>query len=62
MYNGEHYRDPTAGNALKNINRDPNEERAKVTIRGMRMVAQRQGFALVGRIKIKDVKTGKVYK
>lgn len=62
MYNGEHYHDPTAGEALKNIKRDPDAERAKVTIKSIRLIVQRQGFVLVDRVKIKDVKTGKIYK
>ena len=62
MYNNEHYPDPTAGIALRNLKRDPDAERAKVTIRSIRMIVQKQGFALVDRVKIKDIKTGKIYK
>lgn len=64
--NIEGYRDPTAGDAFKNIaqkNRDEERlEKISIVVSIMRKVAELAGFEVVGRITLLDKKTGRKYK
>lgn len=54
--NHEHYKDKTAHDAIKAADRLPD------TIGEMRAVANKRGFEVFGRIKLRDKKTGKIYR
>ena len=54
--NHEHYKDKTAHDAIKAADRLPD------TIGEMRAVANKRGFEVFGRIKLRDMKTGKIYR
>lgn len=54
--NHEHYTDRTAHDAIKAAERLPD------TINEMRAVANRRGFEVFGRIKLRDKKTGEIYR
>lgn len=54
--NHEHYKDKTAHDAIKAAERLPD------TIGEMRAVANKRGFEVFGRIKLRDKKTGKIYR
>lgn len=54
--NHEHYTDRTAYDAIKAAERLPD------TIGEMRAVANKRGFEAFGRIKLRDMKTGKIYR
>ena len=61
-YNASHCYDPTAYKAIKNVDRE-NKEReilAKKVIKTIQNVAHLAGFDIVGRITLKDNKTGKI--
>jgi len=64
--NIEGYRDPTVGDAFKNIAQKNREEerleRVGLTISIMKKVAELAGFEIVGRITLLDKKTGRTYK
>lgn len=63
--NSEHYPDPTAGQALKNIREDEKREaaeRIKPMMRVMHELANAFGFDIAERIVLVDKKTGRVYK
>lgn len=62
--NSEGYSDPTAGEACKNILKEENERLGKVSslIPILRATAERAGFDIIGRIPLKDRKTGKEYR
>lgn len=61
MRNAEGYPDPTVGTALANIAR---EEREKVRdlISILKKVAELAGFEVIGRIALRDIRTGKKFK
>lgn len=54
--NHEHYKDKTAHDVIKAADRLPD------TIGEMRAVANKRGFEVFGRIKLRDKKTGKIYR
>ena len=57
--NGEHYRDPTADGAIKKIRYE--EERVNDTITIIKKAARLGGFKIVGRIVLKDKRTGRTW-
>lgn len=66
--NAEGYSDPTAEEACRNISREERLQTAErlAAINGiidvLNKTANLMGFEVVGRIELKDKKTGKVYK
>lgn len=59
MDNGEHYNDPTAQKAIANISRDERRARVRRACAKARAVLRREGFDVMGRIALIDIKTGK---
>ena len=64
MKNHEGYPDPTAGEAISNIEiaKKSGNERLYKTIGCILRVCELAGYSVEERIVLKDVKTGKVYK
>ena len=60
MRNDEHYPDPTAYAVLKSI--ESTDKRVTEIIRCMKSIAVVCGFDVIGRIELRDRKTGKVYR
>lgn len=62
--NSEGYYDPTAYNGLRNILREENALERDVTmlIKVLKYIIGKAGFELVGRIEIKDKKTGRIFR
>lgn len=62
--NAEGYTDPTASAAVSQINREENEvdKRAYDLIKVLKYVIRTSGFELIGRIQLKDTKSGREYK
>lgn len=60
-YNGSGYYDPTAYKAIKNI-REDKENKAKKVIKTIQNVCHLAGFEIVGRVTLRDVDTGEVFK
>lgn len=62
--NSEGYYDPTAYNGLRNILREENALERDVTmlIKVLKYIIGKAGFELVGRIEIRDKKTGRVFR
>lgn len=58
--NHEHYKDTTAHDAIKAADKPPDS--LIKTIEAMRAVARVGGFEVFGRIKLRDKKTGKIYR
>lgn len=58
--NHEHYKDQTAHDAIKAADKPPNDVRE--TVENMRREANKRGFEVFGRIKLRDKKTGKIYR
>ena len=58
--NKEGYPDPTAGRAIKEADRQP--ENVENAIRRMKMVACWHNLEVIGRIWLRDPETGKEYK
>ena len=58
--NHEHYKDKTAHDAIKAADKPPNAVRE--TVENMRREANKRGFEVFGRIKLRDMKTGKIYR
>ena len=58
--NHEHYKDKTAHDAIKAADKPPNDVRE--TVENMRREANKRGFEVFGRIKLRDMKTGKIYR
>jgi len=59
FYNSSGLADPTAWRAMENIRRD---EKADRLIKSVRALIARNGFELLGRVVIKDAKSGKVFR
>lgn len=60
--NGEYYNDPTAGNALGQIEKQENKELQDKTnrlIKSLKNIIELSGFELLGRIELKHKKSGK---
>ena len=62
--NSEGYADPTAGEACKKLLKEENERILKVSslVPILRATAELAGFEIIGRIPLKDKKTGKEYR
>ncbi len=62
--NAEGYPDPTAYEGTKNIIREETEleRRVNTLIKTLKNVIRLSGFEIIGRIEIKDVKTGKEFR
>lgn len=58
-YNQEHYPDPTAADTIDRSDRQPN--RISEFIYFTKQHAEASGLEIVGRIKIRDKKSGKIY-
>ena len=62
-YNASGYYDPAPYEAIKNIERERDSERGKLArkvIKTLQNVAHLAGFDIVGRIVLRDHKTGKI--
>lgn len=60
MRNFEGYKDPTAGVAMKNADRD--YERFKLLIDTLHKVCKLAGFHIEEKVVVKDLKTGRVWR
>lgn len=62
--NSEGYADPTAYNGLRNIVREEEQQQKEVSqlIYLMKDLARICGYEVMGRIVVKDTKTGKVWR
>lgn len=62
--NHEHYKDKTAHDAIKAADKPPDKPPDSVTrtINAMKAVAAIDEFEVFGRIKLRDKKTGKIYR
>lgn len=62
--NAEGYSDPTAGAALSKIIREEREQQQRVSdlIKVLKNIIKAAGFDLIGRIEIRDRKTGREYR
>ncbi|HIT63003.1 MAG TPA: hypothetical protein IAC37_00900 [Candidatus Ventrimonas merdavium] len=60
MKNHEGYPDPTAGDAIREADRPP--EHVETAIRRMKVIAGWHGLEVVGRIWLRDPKTGREYR
>ena len=61
--NSEGYADPTAYNAIRNIDREESEQkRVSALVSVLKYVIDAAGFDLVNRIELRDRSTGKLYK
>ena len=58
MYNSEHYHDPTAGEAIKNVEK----ERITKIIKSIKQYLSDNGYELANRIVLRDKETGKIHK
>lgn len=58
--NGEGYKDPTAYKAIKNI--DPTARKRYRLMGAIFRICELAGYEVVGRITLKDVNTGEIYK
>lgn len=61
MYNKSHQRDTTAFQAIKNIELDA-QTRYEQLIVDVHTIASRLGLRVVGSIRVRDVKTGQIYR
>lgn len=62
--NHEGYPDPTAGEALETVTREEKEKAAEITslVNIIKQIIGLAGFEMVGRITLKDKRTGKEYR
>lgn len=58
--NSEGYSDPTAYEAIKNVNDD--DERFHKLLHSIRDICDLSGFAIEGRIVLKDKRTGRTWR
>lgn len=62
-YNASGYYDPTAYEAIKNMQRDEaTEERIKKFMSTVNYIANLAGFHIENRIELKDKKTGRIWR
>lgn len=62
-YNGSRYYDKTAAEAINNVSKQEKEmQKAEKMMIMVDMVLEIWGFELVGELKIKNKKTGKIYR
>lgn len=59
--NAEGYSDPTAYKAIKNLEFNEIGERRRKLIGCIYRICELSGFSLESRVKLKDVKTGKIF-
>ena len=61
-FNGENYPDPTAYEAIKNVDREDRERDilAKKVIKTIQNVAHLAGFDIVGKITLREHKSGEI--
>lgn len=59
-YNGSHYPDPTAYNAIRRI--EHNDNRVKDLIQELKEIIDDSGFELVERIVLRDKQSGRIYR
>lgn len=60
--NSEGYSDPTAYQALKNIDNDSSAKRFRALLEVIFRICSLAGFHLEERIVVKDIKTGKIWR
>ena len=62
--NKEGYADPTAGEAIGTVAREEKKQNEEVTslVNVLKQIISLTGFEMVGRITLRDKKTGKEYK
>lgn len=62
--NKEGYPDPTAGEAIETVTREEKRHNEEVTnlVNVIKQIISLAGFEMVGRITLKDKKTGKEYR
>lgn len=59
-YNGSHYPDPTAYEAIKRITE--HDDRLRRLIIELKATINENGFELVGRIVLRDKESGRIYR
>jgi hypothetical protein len=67
FYNQSGYADPTAYHAMKTVMQEEKEEQELETkvhnlVKVLKLIVKWAGFELIGRIQIRDKKTGKEFK
>lgn len=60
LYNREGYEDPTAYQALRNIEEE--EERVNALIKTIKTILRLAGFELINRVEIRSVRTRREYR
>ena len=62
--NSEGYPDPTAYEGLKRIFQTENavDKEVNMLIKVLKYIISRSGFELIGRIELRDIKTGREYR
>lgn len=63
-YNSEGYYDPTAYAGLRSVIQEENvlERDVNALVKVLKYIISKSGFELIGRIEIKDKKSGRVFK
>lgn len=64
-YNGSGYKDPTAYQAIRELEQEELKQIEQRAIKSIRAVKRRlaaDGFELIGRISIRDIKTGREFR
>lgn len=61
FYNASGYPDPTAYEAIRNVQREEAENAHKL-IKELKTLITASGFVLLNRIEIKDIKSGTIFK
>ena len=59
FYNGEGYPDPTAYSAVRA--EDELEKRVTILVKSVKSLIRLSGFEIVGRIQLRDVKSGRKF-
>ena len=60
--NGSGYTDPTAYNAIKTLDTDDDAERFHRLLRGIEELCKESDFEKLGRIIVKDNRSGKIWR
>ena len=60
--NGSGYNDPTAYQAIKNVEKDEDYERFRKLLEAIFTICELSGFHIEGRLAIKDKRTGKIWR
>ena len=58
--NGSGYNDPTAYNAIKNV--EETKKKVSIVIKTLQSVAHLAGYSIEGRIVLKDKETGEIWR